>query len=300
MLKDKQRELILAAKGKYPWSKLSQQTTIGSHYLAAELKNETRLLSDEAYYKLCKIAEKNFDDFIIERHSDNWGRVKGGHKSDGNKVTISIPEKDERLAEFIGAILGDGNVSYYTKPGVYQVKIAGDYTADREYHTYLKEIVGKIFNIRACEVLISRRNERFLVFSSKNLVEYLLKNELHAGDKIKSQVTIPSWIWKEDKNLRACLRGLIDTDGSIFRMSQRDSNLLRISFTNYNQRLLNDAHNAFRMLGFSPTKIIQNKRFFISKQADIKKYLNEIGFSNEKHRTRLAKFNTALSSRLAP
>ena len=203
-----------------------------------------------------------------------------------------IPEKNECLAELVGALLGDGNIFYCTKRniGVYQVKIAGNLTADKKYHSHLKNIALDLFGMRASEVLVTKRNERFLVFSSKALVEYFAKMGLQAGDKIKNQVTIPLWVWKKDYTLRTCLRGLIDTDGSIFRMSQRDSGLLRISFTNYNKRLLNDAHHAFRKLGFSPTKIIQNKRFFISRQGNIAKYLKEIGFSNNKHEIRFKKF----------
>lgn len=289
LLKGKQKELVLAAKKELSWNQLSKLTGTGSHYLSTELKNEKRLLSDKLYDELCRIAKKNFDNYIIEKYDDNWGRSKGGNNSLGSTLKITIPEKDEIFAEFIGAVLGDGNISCYKegqKIRVYQVKIAGDYNADKEYHCYLKNISEKLFGLKVGEVVIPKNNERFLVLSSKKLVEFLIGEGLKAGDKIKNQVTIPSWIWDDGDCLRACVRGLIDTDGSIFQMSKRDSNLIRISFTNYNKRLLNDARQAFVILGFSPSKIIQNKRFFISRQAEIRKYLKEIGFSNKKHQER--------------
>ncbi len=293
LFKGKQQELILSAKGELSWNQLSKLTNTGSHYLSTELKNETRLLSEKLYAELCRIAKKSFDNYIEKKYDDNWGRSKGGNNSPGSTLKITIPKKDERLAEFIGAVLGDGNISCYkegSKIRVYQVKIAGDYNADREYHCYLKNISEKLFGLKVGEVVIPKNNERFLVLSSKKLVEFLIGEGLKAGDKIKNQITIPPWILKDRDCLRACIRGLIDTDGSIFRMSKRDSNLIRISFTNYNKTLLNDARNAFIALGFSPTRIIQNKRFFISKQSEIRKYLKEVGFSNKKHRDRSYKF----------
>lgn len=53
-----------------------------------------------------------------------------------------------------------------------------------------------------------------------------------------SKIGIPQWIKNDETYIKACLRGLIDTDGSIFRMSKRDKNLIRIGFTNHNSRLL--------------------------------------------------------------
>ena len=75
-------------------------------------------------------------------------------------------------------------------------------------------------------------------------------------------------------------------------MSNKDPNLLRINFTNYNLTLLEDTRKAFIMLDFHPSKIINNKQFFISRQGEIRKYLKEIGFSNKKHLDRIKVFNS--------
>ena len=114
---------------------------------------------------------------------------------------------------------------------------------------------------------------------------------LKTGNKIKSQVTIPQWIIENKKFLQACLKGLIDTDGCIHHMSKRDHNLLRITFTNYNQKLLYDTRAAFIKLGFNPSKIIRSRDFYLSRQEEIRKYLKEIGFSNKKHIDRFSKLS---------
>ena len=184
-----------------------------------------------------------------------------------------------------------GNILSYKKGkkvGVYNINIAGDINKDRDYHVnYLKNKAKEIFDIEANEVIPKRRHERFLTIYSKELVEFFSQMGLIPGHKIKNQITIPDWILKNESYLKACLRGLIDTDGSIFRMSKRDYNLIRINFTNYNKKLLVDTRNAFIQLGFHPSNIINEHQIYLSRQNEISKYLKDIGFSNKKHIDRL-------------
>ena len=120
-----------------------------------------------------------------------------------------------------------------------------------------------------------------------SLVEFFVNMGLKSGDKIKNQTTIPSWIMKNKLFMKSCIRGLIDTDGSFYRMSKKDPKLMRIGFTNYNKKLLEDTRNLFIKLGFNPSKIIQNRQFTISRKEEIKRYLNDIGSSNNKHLHRI-------------
>ncbi len=285
----KQKELILLAKFNLTWKELAKKLKLNEKYLYFELRNEMRLLPEIKYRELCLIAKVNFDNYIEEILEDNWGKSKGGKISNGSKIKLIKPALNEKLAEFIGAILGDGNINYYKKGkkiGVYHIRIAGDLEKDKDYHiNYLKNLCENIFNLKAKEIL--RPNERFLDIYSKELVEFFIDMGLNAGDKIKNQITIPYWVWENESFLKACVRGLIDTDGSVFRMSNKDPKLIRLSFTNYNMKLLIDTRNAFIKLGFFPSKIIVNKQFFISRKSDISKYLKEINFSNLKHIERL-------------
>src|SRR3989338_6382678 len=298
--KNKQKELILLAKNGKTWKELANDLKTGENYIANDLKNERILLSKEMYNKICKNYYINYDKEIIEELKDNWGKSKGGTNSKGSTIKIRIPKKSKELAEFIGAILGDGNINYYkkgSKIGVYQVKIAGDYKLDKAYHlNYLKQITTDLFRTKVKERVILKKNERFLVISSKELVIFLQKMNLQPGNKMKNQTTIPEWIWENEDWLKSCIRGLIDTDGSIFRMSTKNPNLLRIGFTNHNKRLLEDTHKAFIKTGFHPSKIIKERHFYISRQGEIEKYLKEVGFSNKKHQDRFLRMKASSSS----
>ena len=108
--KGKQKELIYLAKERLSWSELSKKIGVPQQYLSNDLRIEKILISEKIYNKLCKICGKNFNEFIIRRLDDNWGRAKGGINSNGTLINLKIPLKDERLAEFVGAVLGDGNV----------------------------------------------------------------------------------------------------------------------------------------------------------------------------------------------
>ena len=295
----KQKELILSAKNDLSWAQLSQKLNLNPGYIERDLKNEKILLSEKLYNNLCKLSEKNFDKFITERLDNNWGQSKGGLNSPGSLIRLPKINFDEKLAEFVGAVLGDGHVSYYKigkKIGVYGIRIAGDLEKDKNYHMkYLADLCKLIFNLNASEIL--GEHGRFLDLRSKELVNFFISMGIKPGNKITNQSTMPNWVWGNKRFLRACIRGLIDTDGSIFRMSRKDPKLLRINFTNHNNTLLNDARKAFIALGFNPSKIINNRQFFISRQEEIAKYLEEIGFKNQKHLLRLQKFNSPVVQR---
>jgi len=227
---------------------------------------------------------------IEESRGKNWGQRKGGLLSRGSLKVANLPNKCKELAEFVGILLGDGNIYSYSKGkkiGVYSVRIADDYKKDKDYHiNYIKPLCENLFKINV-RIRNHKNNERFICLDSKELVNFLISIGLKSGDKIKNQISIPSWILENDEFVKACLRGLIDTDGSIYRMSKRDAKLIRIDFTNHNRTLLNDTRVAFIKLGFNPSKIINDRKFFISRQRDVARYISEIGFSNNKHKERL-------------
>ncbi|MFH2028500.1 MAG: LAGLIDADG family homing endonuclease, partial [Nanoarchaeota archaeon] len=157
---------------------------------------------------------------------------------------------------------------------------------------YIKPLCTELFAVDPKIQNLPKNNETFVTIYSKKLVEFLNSIGLKSGDKIRNQIGIPSWVFENKNFLKVCLRGLIDTDGSIFRMSNKDSHLLRINFTNHNKKLLNDARLAFIKLGFHPSKIICNNKIYISRKEDIVRYIKEIGFSNNKHINRYHEFNS--------
>ena len=294
----KQKELILKAKNKMSWKKLASRIKLNAHYLSIELKNEERLISKDVYNHLCNLVKINYDNWIMEELNDNWGRSKGGKNSvEGNVKEFTSPKESDKLAEMFGIILGDGHVSYYQKGKkirCYCIKIAGDLTKDKNYiGGYIKRIIKEIFEEKSRVYEYPKNNAVYITFHGKKMVEFIIEKGIKPGNKKINNQNIPLWIKQNDDYIRNCLRGLIDTDGSIHYISKNNKNL-RICFTSYIPPLLNDVRDSLIILGFHPSKIIKGNQIFITRKEDIEKYFKEIGFSNEKHLKRIENFKNEL------
>ena len=285
LFEGKQKELILLAKGSVAWTKLADELGLNDFYLRHELKNEKRLLRDDIFDKLCDVAGVDFSRFVEERLDDNWGRAKGGRESDGKlNKNVHFPEYSEELAEFYGAMLGDGNsnkVQNY-KVGTYMIRIAGDLNLDRDYHLkYLKPLIEGLFGVKVKVFEHSSRKIRYLTVYSKLVVDFLEGLGFFPGDKIKNKLAIPLWIKKNKDYLCACLRGLYDTDGGIYGLNGQST--CQIAFTNHNRVLLDDVRDSLIELGMSPSKIVSGRRVYLTKKSELQKFLKQIGFSNVRH-----------------
>ena len=214
------------------------------------------------------------------------------HKSWGNIKVINIPAKDERLAELVGIILGDGNIHFYQKSrdiSHYSLRIAGNYIKDYEYLTkYVANLCEDLFLIKVKFYKQPKTNCLYILLQGRLVIDFLINIGLKSGNKIKSQVTIPKWIWENDNYLKFCVRGLIDTDGCIYEMTPHWPGLFQLNFENRNFTLLKDTRNALIKLGYSPSKICGNRtkngtKFYVSRKAEIKKFYKEIGSSNDRN-----------------
>ena len=130
-----------------------------------------------------------------------------------NKILKSLPFKKPKyskdLAEFVGIILGDGGISDR------QVTVTLHRITDKEYSKFVRDLIKKLFGIKAGEYCSKNGLADNIVISRTELVNFLEKIGLVRGNKIKHQVDIPQWI-KKNKNFQiACVRGLMDTDGCV-------------------------------------------------------------------------------------
>lgn len=105
---------------------------------------------------------------------------------------------------------------------------------------------------------------------------------LERGNKIKKGSGIPKWIFLKEEFVKHCVRGLIDTDGSLYFLKPHWPNLKQLSFKSSNPRLLRDVRKSLVWLGFSPSKIFGN-RIVMTRQAEIARYFKEVGTSNSKY-----------------
>lgn len=264
---------------------VAKKLKINKHTLNTWVK-ERCLLPLLIYKRICKLTKLNYSNYILDIKKDNWGSLKGAKI---HELKIKQPKYSIKLAEFVGILLGDGNIfvkKYSSKHVVYQVRICGDKNNEKDYMLYfVRSLIIELFKL-VPKVKFHKNSAIYICINSKPLVEFLKKIGLKSGNKITNCITIPFWIKCKKSYLQACIRGLIDTDGSVFRLSNKNPNYIRISFKNRNKKLLKDVKVALTKLGFSPSKIIYFN-IFITRQSDVKKYVKEIGFKNPKHISKL-------------
>jgi len=289
--KGKQKELIELAKIDLTWEKLAKEINCNPSYLMNELRYTKRLLSDLRYKKLCELSNVNFDKFILDKKEDNWGRAKGGQNSKGNTKNFIEPQENEELAELFGIILGDGHVEKTMigkKIRVYSIDIAGDSRDDKIYiKNYVSNLFSKLFNEKGKIRFSKNANGIHIAVYGKKIVEFVNRKGIMSGNKKNNNQKIPDWILNNRDYLKACLRGLIDADGCVYYISKKTNRNLRISFTSCIPKLMEDVRNSFISLGFHPSKILREKEIYLSSKIDVNKFLDEIGFSNNKHLKRL-------------
>lgn len=191
---------------------------------------------------------------------------------------ITIPvDHSEAIAEFIGVLLGDGHIT----PTQVVVTLG---TKDR-YVEYVVALIRQIFKIEPRVMIRPRGAEIVVYFGSTAAVRWLLKMGLQSN-KVKFQVDVPGWIFGKAKYMRAALRGLIDTDGSVYRLKNGG---VQMSFTNRSEPLLQSARWMFHELKFHPSRI-SGPRFYLTKRKDLDRFFHEVGFGNQKHTERFKQF----------
>lgn len=299
--KGQQRRLIENAKCRLslPWGEFAK--SLGVNYSTLNYWRYERCLIPSRILSSLD-PKKEFQKYIIRRYPENWGQIKGGKLSGGgerNKRRILKPPNNELLAEFVGIVLGDGNIYVRKDYDINEISICGDKRNEKEYlQGFVAELCFNLFGLRPAIKLHKTHNELFLKIRSVELVKFLEEKGLKEGDKIKNKSSIPKWITKDKALLKACLRGLIDTDGGIYELKPHWPGLIQLSFKNNNETLLRGVREGLLELGFPISKIYKNK-IYLTRQKEVDRYFKEVGFSNKKHALKYLKIrnqNTALSS----
>lgn len=150
------------------------------------------------------------------------------------------------LSYIIGVSLGDGNLS---NPNGRATRLR--VTCDKKYPKLIKHIQVNIQIIfPQNKVSIVDRENAIDISCYSNKLEEILKWKAKNGSKIKQKVKIPNWIKNNKTYIKECLRGLLQTDGSIYM----DRKYLMVNFTSANYALIEDAREMMKKIDFN-TKI---------------------------------------------
>lgn len=220
-----------------------------------------------------------------------WWNTKGKYSITNPffiRRRINCPRKSKDLAEFIGIMLGDGGIALSGS----QICITLNSKDDKDYIKFVYKLIKKLFNKNPN--ILKRKNAMASVIyiSSMNLVDYLVRLGLKKGNKVKLQVDIPDWIKNNLEFSKACVRGLIDTDGCIFNHSYKVKNKIynykKMVFTSYSRPLRRSVYKILKLVGIK-SRFSSYRDVRIDSQKDVRLYFKIIGTSNTKHLKRYVK-----------
>lgn len=153
-------------------------------------------------------------------------------------------KKSGELAFLIGMVFGDGNIGKFPRTERLVIALNSKYPALIGYVAYL---LTKFFEKDAI-IHRARTNNcvRVWIYQKK------ISQRLHIPNGNKRWLTsgIPDWIWQSKYYLTECLKGLFEAEGSL--SIHLPTYTYNFSFSNKNQRLLDDVEKALKILGFNP------------------------------------------------
>ena len=173
------------------------------------------------------------------------------------------------IAELLGIILGDGNIS---KKG-YKLTISGN-TEDLLYHeTRVIPLIKKYFDVKPKVYKLKNKNSINTEFYSKSLINLLLRLGLQKGRK--ENLKIPSIVHNNLDTYRYFLRGLFDTDGTIkFSKQNKGINYYpRIEISQKPSKMTYDLKNLIKACQFNFSFCVSdNSRGYLKKDSHLAVY----------------------------
>jgi len=198
---------------------------------------------------------------------------------------IKLPGLSEELAEFIGIIAGDG---YLFKKNNRGFGIVGNPKKDMPYFLKIQKMIKNLFNKEI--KIYERSNGLRIVAYSNDIFDFLTKEYgLPFGAGKCYKISIPEKIFSDKDRTNAFIRGIVDTDGSIFMSNKPGSpNYPSIEITTTSQILASQIKEHLVKQEFRVAKIWTFKskdkliayRVPLNGKQNVKLWLDKIGFSN--------------------
>lgn len=207
-----------------------------------------------------------------------------------NKKDFKIGNSSIEFAEVAGIILGDGAITNY------QVRVSLSSIVDQPYAVFVIDLFEKVFKSKPILTKRSNCNAIDLTISGIGLVEELERWEFVRGNKVKNQVDFPKWIWQNVEFQKACVRGLMDTDGGCYFHKHKSNGLVYrnfgMCFSNESLPLVISIAKVLTSLNIKFSITREGTRIYIYSFTEIKKYFNLIDSNNPKN---IKKFNGYLN-----
>ena len=212
---------------------------------------------------------------------------------------------NKEIAEVVGALLGDGCISRYWSRSEsiwrYEIAVTGSHSDFNYYKNFIQPMFQKHFNLRG-RLFIRKDNSTRYHIRSKRVFDFFESLGIPVGKK-GALLAIPSQIVSNKALAIACIRGIWNTDGSIYRRytkiypSQKRfyGNYLVMELKMIAGPLVLQVKEILDSIGVETARISKRSNYFvlkIGKQKAIASYFKKVNFSNKHHFDRLNRFFT--------
>lgn len=195
-------------------------------------------------------------------------------------LPFTCPKKSVELAEFVGIMMGDGGMTER------QLTITLHHINDLEYSYFVSKLIKKLFGVTPIVRHVETKSVNIILVSRSLLMIYLHKLGLPFGNKVKQNFDIPSWVKESPDYMIACIRGLVDTDGSVFTHRYRVNGKLyrykKLSFCSASPPLRTTVMAFLREHEFH-VHLSRGIDIRIESREGMARYMGLIGSHNPKH-----------------
>ncbi len=212
---------------------------------------------------------------------------------------LILPKYPSReLTELTGIIIGDGYL--YNRFNKYRLGIVGNPKIDDEYFTRIRKLIKNVFGVSSNQK-IGGRGLRIVINSKGMFGFFTLILALPHGEGKGATVKIPK-IFVKDKILSSSvLRGIFDTDGTIFTSDKKGAiDYPCIELTTTSIKLAKQVKGILAIKGFRVANIRESKskhsKLIVYKvslygKKNVSLWHDKIGFSNPNKYNKLMKIN---------
>ena len=204
--------------------------------------------------------------------------------------------QDDKFAEFIGIMLGDGSIGRYKCKSEdritiqHQVKVTLD-SRNKEYINHVRDLMNYLFDVEPRINFKKNENTADIRIFRKEIFNFLVnKAELRKSPK-RMRARIPSYL--NSNNKIHLLRGIFDTDGSVVITKNNGILYPRLELKISPSPMQSQLIDIIEQLGFNlkVQKLDKGKiRIRINGKKELAKWMKLVGTSNYLYYNKAKKF----------
>ena len=211
------------------------------------------------------------------------------------------PKLNEELAEVTGALIGDGCLSRFWSKSKerwqYEIAFTGGKDEFSYYNDFVQPAIKKNFGHKG---YLYKRKDGYTRYhiKSRKVFRFFESLGIQVGKK-DEKLEIPNQLLQDERLAIPCIRGIMDAEGSIYRRYNKKYNKHPkvynygvIQFKMKSKEVIEQVKKVLEKTGIKPNKITQNGSCYltrITRQEEIKKFIERIGFKNSKHNERITR-----------